>query len=172
MSQKFLARVSGQTKQIEASATSTGASDAGKIPALDSTGKLDSSMMPNGVGANTQILTASEALSNGSFVNIWNDSGTAKVRLADNSNAREADGYVLAAVSSGASATVYPLDGVNSSLSGMTPGTKYYLGTAGGVTSTPLDETSSGNANKISQYLGKSKSATELITTDDPAVVL
>lgn len=172
MSQKFLARVSGQTKQIEANATSSGASDAGKIPALDSAGKLDSSMMPNGVGANTQILPASEALSAGSFVNIWSDSSVAKVRLADNSNGREADGYVLASVSSGANATVYPLDGVNSGLSSLTPGVKYYLGTAGAVTATALDETSSGNANKISQYLGKAKSATELITTDDPAVVL
>lgn len=171
MAQKFLARVSGQTRQVEANQTSAGAADAGKIPALDAAGKLDSSLMPNGVGANTQILPISETLSNGSFVNIWSDSGTAKVRLADNSNGREADGYVLTGASSG-NATVYPLDGVNSSLSGLTPGAKYYLGTAGGVTATPLDETSAGNANKVSQYLGKAKSATELITTDDPAVVL
>lgn len=172
MAQKFLARVSGQTRQVEANQTSAGASDAGKIPALDAAGKLDSSLMPNGVGANTNPMPASENLTNGSFVNIWSDSGTAKVRLADNSNGREADGYVLANVTTGNNATVYPLDGVNSGLSGLTPGTKYYLGTAGGVTATPLDETSAGNANKVSQFLGKAKSATELITTDDPAVVL
>lgn len=172
MAQRFLARVSGQTKQVEANTTSAGAADAGKIPALDASGKIDNSMMPNGVGAATQILPASENLSNGSFVNIWSDSGTARVRLADNSNGREADGYVLAAVTSGNNATVYPLDGTNSSLSGLTPGAKYYLGTAGAVTATPLDETSGANANKVSQYLGKAKSATELMTTDDPAVVL
>lgn len=172
MAQKFLARVSGQTRQVEANTTSAGASDSGKIPALDASGKLDNSMMPNGVGAATQILPASETLSAGSFVNVWSDSGVARVRLADNSNGREADGYVLSAVTSGNNATVYPMDGTNSSLSGLTPGAKYYLGTAGGVISSPLDETSAGNANKVSQLLGKAKSATELMTTDDPAVVL
>ena len=172
MAQRFLVRVSGKTKQLEARTTSAGAADAGKIPALDSSGKLDESMMPAGIGADTQILMASEALSAGNFVNIWSDTGTAKVRLADNSNGRPADGYVLEAVSSAADATVYPLDGTNSELSGLTPGAEYWLGTAGGVTATPLDEADAGNTNKISQYLGKAKSATELITTDDGYVVL
>ncbi|MDY0071811.1 MAG: hypothetical protein RBR77_04095 [Thauera sp.] len=172
MAQRFLARVSGETKQVEASVTSAGVSDAGKIPALDSSGKLDMSMMPAGIGADTQIIPASESLSAGNFVNIFSDSGDVKVRKADNSNGRPADGYVLDAVASAANATVYPLDGTNSELTGLTPGAKYWLGTAGGVTPTPLDETDAGNANKISQYLGKAKSATELITTDDGYVVL
>lgn len=172
MAQKFLARVSGKTKQIKATATSAGAGDAGKIPALGSDGRLDESMMPPGIGANTQIIPTSESLSAGNFVNIWTDSGAVKVRLADNSNGRPADGYVLDAVASSASATVYPLDGTNSELSGLTPGAEYWLGTAGGVTATPLDETDDGNAGKVSQYLGKAKSATELITTDDGPVIL
>jgi len=172
MAQRFLARVSGKTKQVEAAATSAGAADAGKIPALDSSGRLDASMMPAGLGADTQILVASEALSAGNHVNIWSDGGTAKVRLADNSNGRPADGYVLAAVAPAANATVYPLDGTNSELAGLTPGAEYWLGTAGGVTATPLDETDAANANKISQYLGKAKSATELVTTDDGHVIL
>ena len=172
MAQRFLARVSGKTRQVEAKTTSAGAADAGKVPALDSSGKLDESMMPAGIGAATQILPASENLSAGNFVNIWADAGTAKVRLADNSNGRPADGYVLDAVSSAADATVYPLDGTNSELTGLTPGAEYWLGTAGGVTDTPLDETDAASANKISQYLGKAKSATELITTDDGYVVL
>ena len=69
-------------------------------------------------------------------------------------------------------ALVYPLDGVNANLSGLTPGAEYWLGTAGAVTDTPLDENDVANANKISQYIGKAKSATELITTDDSYVVL
>lgn len=172
MAQKFLARVAGETKQVEAKASSAGAADAGKIAALGSDGRLDASMMPAGIGADTQLLPAGEALSAGSFVNIWSDAGTARVRLADNSNGRPADGYVLAAVSAAADATVYPLDGTNSALSSLTPGVKYWLGTAGGVIAAPLDEADAGNANKISQYLGKAKSATELITTDDGYVVL
>ena len=55
---------------------------------------------------------------------------------------------------------------------GLTIGARYWLGTAGGVTATPLDETSAANANKISQYLGVAKSATELVTDDDGYVVL
>ncbi|WP_313080430.1 hypothetical protein [Pulveribacter sp.] len=172
MAQRFLARTGGKTRQLEAKATSAGAADAGKIPALDSSGKLDMSMMPAGIGADTQILPASEALSAGNLVNIWSDGGVAKVRLADNSNGRAADGYVLDAVASAADATVFPLDGTNSELTGLTPGAEYWLGTAGGVIAVPLDETDSANANKISQYLGKAKSATELITEDDGYVIL
>lgn len=172
MTQGFLARVAGRTKQLFAIDESAGAGDAGKIPALGSDGRFDMSMMPNGLGADTHVIPASEALSAGNFVNIWTDSGAVKVRLADNSNGRQADGFVLDAVSSSANATVYPLDGTNSELTGLTPGAAYWLGTAGGVTTTPLDETDVANANKISQYLGKAKSATELITADDGYVVL
>lgn len=170
--QKFLARVSGKTKQVKATKSSSGAADAGKLGALGDDGRWDMSMMPAGIGADTQVLPASEALSAGNFVNIWGDAGAAKVRLADNSNGRPADGYVLDAVASSANATVYPLDGTNSELSGLTPGSEYWLSTAGGVIAVPLDETDDGNAGKISQYLGKAKSTTELITTDDAPVIL
>ena len=172
MAEKFLVRQDGKTKRKAAITTSAGVADAGKIPALDSAGKLHMSMMPNGIGAETQVLPASENLSAGVFVNIFSDSGVAKVRLADNSNGRPADGYVLESVSAAADATVYPLDGTNSQLSSLTPGVEYWLGTAGGVITTPLDESDPTNDNKISQYLGKAKSATELITTDDGYVVL
>jgi hypothetical protein len=172
MAQRFLARVAGETRQLQATTASTGVPDAGKILALGADGRLHESVMPPGIGAATQLLPASEALSAGQFVNIWSDAGTAKVRLADNNNGRPADGYVLEAVAPAANATVYPLDGTNAQLSGLTPGARYFLGTAGGVTATALDEPDAANANKISQYLGKAKSATELITTDDGYVVL
>ena len=51
--QAFLARVAGKTKQIFGIQSSAGAADAGKIPALDATGRLDASMMPVGIGAQT-----------------------------------------------------------------------------------------------------------------------
>jgi len=172
MAQRFMARIGGKNKQVEAKVGSAGASDAGKIGAYDSSGRWPMSTMPLGVGVNTQVAPASEALSAGNFVNIWSDAGVAKVRLADNSNGRSADGYVIEAVASAADATVYPLDGTNPELIGLTPGAEYWLGTAGGVTGTPLDETDAGNVNKISQYLGKAKSATELVTCDDGYVIL
>lgn len=170
--QGFLARVAGKTKQIFAIATSAGAADAGKIPALDSTGRIDTSMMPVGIGANTTQATASEAIGAGKFINYWDNAGVFSMRLADNSNGRQADGYVTAAVTSGAVGTGYPLDGTNAQLTGLTVGTRYWLGTAGGVTPTPLDEADAGNANKISQYLGVAKSTTELVTDDQGHVVL
>ena len=170
--QGFLARVAGKTKQIFATATSAGAADAGKIPALDSTGRIDTSMMPLGLGANTTQATASEAIGAGKFINFWDNAGVFSMRLADNSNGRHADGFVLEAVAEAATATVYPLDGTNAELTGLTIGARYWLGTAGSVTATPLDETDAGNANKISQYLGVAKSATELVTDDDGYVVL
>lgn len=172
MAQKFLVRQGGKTLQAEAADVSAGVADAGRIPALDSSGRLSPTMMPPGIGAETQLITATENLAAGSFVNIYSDSGDLAVRLADNSNGRPADGYIQTAVLMAQDALVYPLDGVNANLSGLTPGAEYWLGTAGAVTDTPLDENDVANANKISQYLGKAKSATELITTDDSYVVL
>jgi hypothetical protein len=170
--QKFLARESGKTKQKKAIQQSTGAADAGKIPALDSSGRFDESLMPLGIGAQVDILPASEALDAGDYVNIFSDSGVAKVRKADNSNGRPADGFVSEAVASSADATVYPLDGVNAAMSALTPGAEYWLGTAGDVIATPLDETDPLNENKISQQIGKALSATELRTDDYGYVIL
>ena len=158
MAQKFLRMLAGVIAELEALVTSAGAGDAGKIPALDATGKLDNSLMPVGIGADSKILPASENLAAGDKVNVWNDSGTAKARKADATVAgKEANGFVLAAVTSGANATVY-FDGTNTQLSGLSPGAVYYLATtAGGVTTTPP----SGSGN-IVQRVGRALSATEL----------
>lgn len=172
MPQGFLARVAGRTKQILATVISAGAGNAGDIVALDSTGRLDESVLPLGIGADTSQAVASETVGAGKFVNYHDDGGTFSVRLADNSNGRHADGFVLEEFAAAATATVYPLDGTNAELAGLTIGARYWLGTAGGVTATPLDETDVANANKVSQYLGVAKSATELITDDDGYVVL
>lgn len=172
MAQGFLARVAGKTKQIFAIITSAGAADSGKIPALGADGRLHSSMMPLGIGASTVQATASEAIGAGKFINFFDDSGTFSMRLADNSNGRQAHGYVIESVSSAAAGTVYPLDGTNAELTGLTIGAPYWLGTAGGVIDTPLDETDAGNVNKVSQYLGIAKSATELVTEDSSPVIL
>ena len=170
--QRFLTRTGGKTKQMQAKAASTGALDAGALVALDDTGRLDQSVMPLGIGVQVDILPASEALDAGDFVNIFDDAGAAKVRKADNSNGRPADGFVSTAVAMAADATIHPLDGVNAALSALSPGKEYWLGTAGDVTDTPLDETDPANANKISQQVGKALSATELRTDDYGYVIL
>ena len=170
--QGFLVRLAGKTRQIFGIAVSAGVADAGKIAALGPDGRWDMSMMPPGIGANTTQATASEAIGAGKFINYWDNAGVFSMRLADNSNGRQADGFVTAAVANGAVGTGYPLDGTNANLAALTVAARYWLGTAGGVIAVPLDEADVANANKVSQYLGIAKSATELVTDDDGYVVL
>lgn len=170
--QGFLARVSGKTRQLFGLAVSAGVADAGKLVSTGSDGRLDPSLLPTGIGSNNTIAPSSEALGAGKFVNFHANAGALNVRLADNSNGRPADGYVKDAVAQGANATVYPLDSANTSLAGLTPGARYWLGAAGGVIAAPLDATDTANANKVCQELGTAKSATELVTDDLGYVVI
>ena len=158
MAQKFLRILAGVIGELEALVQSAGAGDAGKIVALDGTGRLDNSVMPSGIGADTKILVASEALSAGNLVNIWSDAGTVKCRKADASTAgKEANGFVLAAVLQDGNATVY-FEGTNNQLSAMALGVVMYLSTTpGGVTDTPPS-----GAGNVVQRVGRSLSATEL----------
>ena len=170
--QGFLARISGKTRTLFGLAVSGGAPDAGKLIATGPDGRLDMSLLPIGIGANTTIATASEAIGAGKFVNYHGVGGLINVRLADNSNGRQADGFVKEAVAVSASATVHPLDSTNPSMTGLSPGSRYWLGTAGGVLQVPLDGTDVANAGKICQELGVAKSATEIVTDDLGHVVL
>lgn len=120
----------------------------------------------------SQPVVASEALAAGRFVNLYANAGVLNARLADNSNNRPAHGFVRSAAASAATATVYPMDGINSALTGLTIGGTYYLGTAGAALATPLDATDTANNGKIDQKLGVAKSATELLTDDYDYVVL
>ena len=115
-------------------------------------------MMPVGIAADTASLVASEDISAGEFVNIWNDTGTPKVRLADATvTGKRADGFVLAAALTDESATVY-FEGSNTQLTGMTPGSLQYLDTtAGGVT-----ETAPSTSGNVVQILGRAYSATAM----------
>ena len=103
---KYLTNNAGTITEVASLQSSAGAGDAGKIPALDAAGRLDNSMMPSGIGADTASVTSSENLAAGDLVNIWNSTG-AKVRKADATTAgKEAHGFVLSAVTSPAAATV------------------------------------------------------------------
>jgi hypothetical protein len=137
---------------------SAGAGDAGKLPKLDASGKLDTTMMPSGVGAETMAVVTSENLAAGSMVNVYNNSGTLNARKADATSAgKRAHGFVLAATTSGQTATVY-FDGTVTGLSGLTNGATYFLHTtAGGVTVTAPSAT--GN---VVQPVGVASSATTL----------
>lgn len=141
----------------------------GDAPGVNSSGKLDISFMPPGMGIETKTYTAFEALSAGDFVRLYNDAGTYKVAKADANLGLVgcAIGFVLAGVAQDATATVYMV-GTNSQLTSLTPNTLYYLsGTAGGVTATP--PTASGD---IIQALGKAVSTTEIrFEFDEPVTV-
>lgn len=154
---KYLKNNSGVITEESAVQASSGAGDAGKILALDASGKLDNSFMPVGIGADTAVVVASEALSAGNFVNIWNDGGVAKARKADATTAgKDAHGFVLSAVSASANATVY-FEGTNTAVTGQTGGKVFLATTAGGATSTA--PSASGN---VVQSIGVAVSATAI----------
>jgi hypothetical protein len=154
---KFLNLTSGVPTQETAVNTSAGAGDANKIPKLDAAGRLDSTMMPVGTDLESASVTASEALSAGDFINLWNSTGI-KMRKADATAAgKEAHGFVLASVSSSAAGTAY-FDGINTGVSGCTVGARQFLHTtAGGHT-----ETAPSTSANVAQVVGVAISATAI----------
>ena len=141
---------------VNSKTTSAGAGDSGKLPALDSSGRLDTTFMPVGIAADTVSITTSETIASGDLVNIWNSTG-AKVRKADASVAgKEAHGFVLAGAGSGASVTVY-FEGSNTQVTGLTPGVQF-LSTSPGLCSSTAP---SGSANVV-QRVGFATGATSL----------
>ena len=185
MAQDFITRVNGKFKRIVAIITSAGAADSGKIPALntsgvldptivnstvtsagaadagkhvrlDASGAIDTTVLPPGVGPDTESMPASEALSAGAYVNIYDASGTTKCRNADaTAVGKEANGFVLSAVSSGGTAIVYR-SGANTALTGLTRGADYWLSTTPGQGTTTAPSTT-GN---WQQLLGKASTPT------------
>ena len=75
MADKYLKlnTTTGNAAEQEALNSSAGAGSAGKIPALDSAGRLAANMMPIGIVAETVSFVASENLTAGNFVNLYLD---------------------------------------------------------------------------------------------------
>ena len=143
-------------------------SAANKVVKLDGTGKLDSTVLPTGVGADTVAITASEALAAGDLVNVYNNGGTANVRKADGSTSgKEAHGFVLSAVPASASATVY-FEGTNTQCTGLTPGLQFLSGTTAGksVSTAPT------GTGKVVQVVGFAVSATAMNFQAELPIVL
>lgn len=156
MTLRFLTKAaSGLQQLVNAIVASTGATDANKIIGTNAQGKLDTSFLPDTIGKAIVSATASEALPAGSFISFTSGG----VELADNSDAtKPAQGFVLEAVASGDPATVY-VTGINTALSGLTPGSPYFLGTGGQATATAPTFA----IGTICQSLGYAQSATELV---------
>jgi len=154
---KFLRLVNGLLTEVFGVQTSAGVGNAGDLVSLDDTGRIDATMMPVGIGADTVALPATEALAAGAWVNIYSNAGTASVRNADASggNAKAADGFVLAAVTNGGTATVYK-EGNNGQVSGQTGGSDVYLSATPGVGTHTAPSTSG----HVVQRIGKAVGAT------------
>lgn len=158
---KFLARVGTKVTELVALVQSTGVSDAFKILSTNSAGKLDESVLPEGVGADTLVLPSSENFAAGDYVSPFDDGGTMKFRLADKSTESKIARYrVQEAVTAPANATGYK-GGTNAHLTGLEEGTEYVLGSAGAIirrADFPADPASG----TVVQYIGTAVSETEL----------
>jgi len=163
--EKFLQLSNGKATTITSVQTG-GSGQENKIPSLDGSGKLDITMMPTGIGADTVTVEASEALSAGDFINLYNSSGL-KMRKADATTAgKEANGFVLASVENGATGTAYR-QGVNNQLTGMTIGARQYLATTPGART----ETAPSSTGNIVQFLGIATSATEMFFEERDSII-
>lgn len=159
MADRYIAlSAAGIETEIEGTVTGGTAAQTGKIVALDAAGKLDTSLMPVGIGADVFATTAGEALNAGDFVYITSTGTARKASAASGGN--PAVGFVLAAAANAAACTVY-FEGSNTGLTGLTVGARYYLSdtAAGGVTATAVAGTG-----KLHQYLGRAYSATAITT--------
>jgi hypothetical protein len=166
MAVKKLINLNTNGTQVEYSGvtTSAGAGSSGEFPALDSAGRLDTTMMPVGFGQDAIAATAAEALAAGDFVYFNGSGGVLKADAT--AIAKQARGYVLTAVLNAAEATVY-FDDSNTSLTGLTPGATYYLSVASGTITTTAP-TASG---QIVQEIGFASSATNLrVNIQEPII--
>ena len=143
---------------------SAGAASAGQLPALNAAGLLDFSVLPD---APVDSAEASEAISAGQLVNVYDDAGTTKMRLADATSTvdRPATGVAIEAAAVGETKR-YTNDG-STALTGLTAGLKYFLDTtAGGLTTAP-DVSVSGN---ILQCVGSATDASKFNVEIGPAI--
>lgn len=157
---------SGKFTETQPVTTSAGTADAGKLVQLDGSGHLDASVVPAGFGVSAYVANASGNLSAGDAVYVNSSSLIARASAATSGNG--AIGFVLVAVTSGSPATMYR-SGDNTAVTGLTPGSRYYLSdtTPGGITAVPV--TGSG---KLSQYVGNAMSATVLAWNPDDSTLL
>lgn len=154
-------------KQTNPVQSSSGAPSAGAIVALNASGDIDPTMLPPDSTMPTLSIPTSENLAAGAMVNLYNN---ATVLTARNANATDATkpaiGYVLAATTSPANATVYFIGNTNNGVSGLTIGGAVFLSasTPGGVTNTAPSAT----GNLVQRVGNAALSASEFVMCSDP----
>ncbi len=116
-------------------------------------------------------IEASETLAAGDLVNLFSTGSPPEVRMRKanaTDETKPAHGFVRAAVTSGASGTMYGPGQVNDAVSGLTPGATYFLSTTGGEAS----DTAPSTGGNIVQQIGQALSDTELLFDPEDAVQL
>ena len=156
---KYIALSSGVLTEVAGLDSGGDPGDAGKIPALDGNGRINSDMMPVGVVPETKTVKSKGALSAGDVVELFLDTATLSARKADCSNGRRAHGFVLAAYNDANVATVVYLEGNITGLTSKTPGAAQYLSTGGAIVEAASIPTTAGY---ILQEVGYAISATEV----------
>jgi len=165
--QKILQLVSGKIKEYTSLDSSAGAGSAGNLVALDAAGKINSNMMPSGIGAEQVAVTAAAALSQWNLVNIYLDEATVKARKADGgTNKYAAHAFCPEAIESAAEGNVQ-MDGIVTGSSLTVGGDVYLSDTPGAVTQTPLTGTG-----KIHQKVGYAISETQWVFEPDAEIEL
>lgn len=114
------------------------------------------------------VMTASEDLAAGNFVNIHASTG-AKIRKADaDDDTRPVHGFVPVAILNTASGVVILPGRKLSGLSGLTAGAVHYLSTTGGA----ITDTPPSGAGNLVQEVGVAISATELLFNPKMGITL
>ena len=118
----------------------------GELEQIQSGDVLDPAFVPE---SGVLSVVASEALADGDLVNIWINTGVANVRKADGATTGKwADGYVLAAYASSATAVVYT-KGVNTHMTCLTVGKQRVSTWTAGKTQSTMPATSGHTAQEV-----------------------
>jgi len=166
---KYIKRNGGTLNEAEAVVASAGAADKDKLVATDATGKLDASLMPVGVGVDSLVAIASEALTAGDLVNIYDDAGVATCRKACAAvppNSFPAMGFVKADVALAGNAEIF-FEGTNGAVTGQVSGVAYLSVTPGKSTSVVPSL-----PGQIAQVIGFAVGATALNFDAGMAIIL
>lgn len=148
---------------------SGGAGDSGKLVMLDASGKIDVTVLPTAaISADTAVITTSEALLAGDLVNVYNTAGTANVRKADASTAGKEAHGFVLAPFGSGVSATVYFEGSNNQVTGQTPGLAYLSATTPGKTSA----TPATGTGKIVQVVGFVTSATNINFQSNLPIVL
>ena len=154
MADKFLTLDDSNGLVEKAPAATGGSGSENRIPVLNSSGRLDQTMMPEGVASEQKIGNAFETITAKDLVYFKSDGTVAKASNA--SGGHYAQGWANNGGTAGQPITVN-FESTISGLSGLTPDAVCYLGAAGAITQTIIT-----GANTLYQEVGLAISATEL----------